>query len=82
MKTEVINEMSLKECLSFQINDKPCTFDDGRVEPRKWFSNKDAAYNYSNHLEYLHNDGLGLVYGPFVNSKSEKWWEVSYKETA
>jgi hypothetical protein len=55
-----------------------------RGEKRYWFTDKDAADTVSESLKHLNDEGLGLIYGPFVNidhvsDPPHRWWEVSYK---
>lgn len=73
------HEMTLEQAMSYCFKDEP-----HKGEKRKWFSNHEAANIYSDSLKPIHNEGLGLIYGPFANSKTVntfpyKWWEVSYK---
>lgn len=67
-------EMTLEEAMTFIINDQP-----HNGENRKWFSNKEAAETYSESLKDLWSEGLGEMYGPFVNPQNVRWYEVSYK---
>lgn len=67
-------EMTLEEAMKHCFNDAP--FEN---EKRKWFNNKEAAETYSESLKALWADGLGQIYGPFVDAKNKTWYEVSYK---
>ena len=81
--------MTLESAMEYCFKDKPCKVGSAannteKTENRKWFNNNEAADTYSESLKDLWSEGLGLVYGPFVNNKivldgNNTWWEVSYK---